>query len=303
MQLKNSLVLLTALTAGSAVARLHGHERRHQHHQRNVEERGVGDVVTATIDGQVVSWINEWSGVAPTAAAEASSSSSAPAESSAIPTASATSSSSSGTATGFGARTSPHGSGINYVGNVGNPWGSNIIQISENEVSKYKYTLKFLGDSITEPWTVVFWNKIGPDGKLDGWYGYSALQFQINPGETKYVACDEDTQGAFGAAPGNTLPKDADGGWASSWGEFDFGNSQNGGWSGFDVSVIQAQNAGLPIQGLKICDAANENTCSSIASRLSNVVNAYTNKEAAEGGIGGNIPPGPLALNVYLNYH
>lgn len=301
MQLKNSLVLLTALTAGSAVARLHGHERRHQHHQRNVEERAVGDVVTATIDGQVVSWINEWSGV-PTAAAQVASAASAPAESSATPTASATSSSSSGTATGFGARTSPSGSGINYVGNVGNPWGSNIIEISEDEVKNYKYTLKFLGDSIHEPWTVTFWNKIGPDGKLDGWYGNSALTFQIKPGETKYVACDEDTQGAFGAAPGESLPKDAEGGWASVWGEFDFGNTSNDGWSGFDVSAIQAQNAGLPVQSLKICDAASENVCSSIAARLSNVVNAYTSNLAAENGIGGNIPPGPLNLVVYLNY-
>ncbi|KAL1966594.1 hypothetical protein VTN77DRAFT_4005 [Rasamsonia byssochlamydoides] len=297
MQLKKSLALLTALTAGSAVARLHGHERRHQHQQR-----GVGSEVTAVIDGKVVSWINEYSGGAATAAPEASAVSSvAAAVSSATPTASV-SSSSSGTSTGFGARTSPHGSGINYVGNVGNPWGSNIIQISADEVKNYKYVIQFFSDKITEPWTVLFWNKIGPDGKLDGWYGNKALEFQISPGETKYVAVDEDSQGAWGAAPGDSLPKDDFGGWASTWGEFDFGSSVNGGWSGFDVSAIQAQAAGLAVQGMKICEATTGSTCSAVANELEQVINAYTQELANIGGIGGNIPPGPVTLNVHLNF-
>ncbi|PGH18505.1 hypothetical protein AJ80_04475 [Polytolypa hystricis UAMH7299] len=49
------------------------HERRHGHahlHKRK-EKRAVGDIVTATIDGQVVTWVNEWAGgAAPTPAAE-----------------------------------------------------------------------------------------------------------------------------------------------------------------------------------------------------------------------------------------
>ncbi|KAH0257613.1 hypothetical protein KCU91_g16264, partial [Aureobasidium melanogenum] len=53
---------------------MHRHNHAHQHahkHKRDedVEKRGVGDWVTAVIDGQTVSWINEWSGVATTAAA------------------------------------------------------------------------------------------------------------------------------------------------------------------------------------------------------------------------------------------
>ncbi|KAG9552196.1 hypothetical protein KCV01_g22935, partial [Aureobasidium melanogenum] len=52
---------------------MHRHNHAHQHahkHKRDedVEKRGVGDWVTAVIDGQTVSWINEWSGVATTAA-------------------------------------------------------------------------------------------------------------------------------------------------------------------------------------------------------------------------------------------
>ncbi|PGH10080.1 hypothetical protein GX51_00347 [Blastomyces parvus] len=42
------------------------HERRHQGHQhlhkRDNEKRAVGDMVTATINGQVVSWVNQYAG-------------------------------------------------------------------------------------------------------------------------------------------------------------------------------------------------------------------------------------------------
>jgi hypothetical protein len=304
MQLKNSLVLLTALTAGSAVARLHGHERRHQqlHQQRDVEERGAGDWVTATIDGKVVSFVNDWSS-SPTAAPEAAAASVVtPAASPATPTeAPSVSASSSSTSSKFGARTAPHGTGINYVGNVGQPWGSNIIQISEDEVSNYQYTIKFVGDTLDEPWTVTFWNKIGPNGELNGWYGNSALTFQIAKGETKYVAVDEDSQGAWGAAPGDSLPKDNYGGWAPTWGEFDFGSSLNNGWSGFDVSAIQAEAAGLAVQGMQICEETSS-VCSTIANELERVINAYTKSLADIGGVGGNIAPGPVSLVVNLNY-
>ncbi|KKY27541.1 hypothetical protein UCDDS831_g00747 [Diplodia seriata] len=55
-------------------ARPSPHERRHGHghqhfHERQKEKRGLGDMVTAVIDGQVVSWVNTYAG--PTAAADA----------------------------------------------------------------------------------------------------------------------------------------------------------------------------------------------------------------------------------------
>ncbi|KAK2810865.1 hypothetical protein FQN49_008504 [Arthroderma sp. PD_2] len=44
------------------------HERRHGHsHQRFHEKRAVGDMVTATIDGKVVTWANDYNGGAPAA--------------------------------------------------------------------------------------------------------------------------------------------------------------------------------------------------------------------------------------------
>ena len=45
----------------------HGHRRAHGKHRKHVHKskRAVGDTVTATIDGSVVSWINQYDGSAP----------------------------------------------------------------------------------------------------------------------------------------------------------------------------------------------------------------------------------------------
>lgn len=201
---------------------------------------------------------------------------------------------------GFGGRTEPAGGSIDtYHGNVGKPWGSNIIQISESDASQYKYVAQIKGKN-TEPWNVVFWNKFGPDGKLDGHYGRSALSFTLSPGETKYVAFDENTQGGFGAAEGS-LPTGTYGAYSCTWGEFDFGNRDNNEWSGFDVSAIQAQMSGHDVQGMKICDARGS-TCSSISKGGKSINNAYSKAETDIGGIGGNLQNGPVRLSVVIDY-
>ena len=47
----------------AAHAKRHGHQHLHKKHQEHKhEERAVGDVVTATIGGQVVTWINTYGG-------------------------------------------------------------------------------------------------------------------------------------------------------------------------------------------------------------------------------------------------
>lgn len=49
----------------SANIHAHGHGHQHMHHpKRNhaLAERAVGDMVVATIDGQVVSWVNNYAG-------------------------------------------------------------------------------------------------------------------------------------------------------------------------------------------------------------------------------------------------
>ncbi|KAL1848585.1 hypothetical protein Plec18167_002209 [Paecilomyces lecythidis] len=321
MQLKNSLLLLTAVSAGSAMGRLHGHERRHaQLH----EKRDVGDWVYAEIDGVWQSWKNNWSGSPTTAAAAVSSAAptaaaSTTAEATPVvtssPSASASSSSSSSSSNtewhstpadgvfsweGFGQRTTQSGNGVEYKGNVGSPYGSNIQEISEADAPNYKYVVRFVGDN-TDPWTVGIWNKIGPDGQMTGWYGNAVKQFTLQPGEVKFVAFDEDSQGGWGAAQGNELPKDQYGGYACTWGEFDFGSSANNGFSGWDVSAIQAEAANLTVQGMQICEATGTG-CSAIADALSEVIAAYTYALKEVNGLGGNKPAGPVRLNTILNW-
>ncbi|CAI7652550.1 unnamed protein product [Penicillium bialowiezense] len=201
---------------------------------------------------------------------------------------------------GFGGRTPGKGSEIHYHGNTGKPWGSNIIMVNDFEAHRYKYVARFTGSN-DKPWTVVVWNKVGPDGKLDGWYGNSAVTFKLAPGETRYVAFDEDSEGAWGAAPGDHLPKDQWGGYSSTWGEFSFGDGENNGWSGWDVSAIQAQIAKQHVQGMSICQADGKG-CSVITPNAKKVVDAYTESVKHKDGIGGAASPGPVRLNVLLDY-
>ncbi|RAL04435.1 putative allergen [Aspergillus ibericus CBS 121593] len=203
---------------------------------------------------------------------------------------------------GFGSSTNATGSGDTYIGNVGSPWGSNIIQVSSSSASSYKYVMELtLPSSTSSDWTVVFWNKYGPDGKMDGFYGYSALSFTLSPGDTKYVAFDEDTQGAFGAAEGSSLPTGSSGIYDCTWGEFDFGSTVNDEWSGFDVSAIQAQKNDATVQGLQLCDVLG-GTCSSITADAASVDNAYTEAEEDVGGIGGNISAGAVRIKAVVDY-
>lgn len=311
MQFKNSLLLLTALTAGSAVARVHGHERRHQHHARD-----VGDMVTAVIDGKVATWVNTYAGpteapAAPAAAAPAVQNDNAAApsvtplpSSTAVPTTTTTGPTTTGTAfpTGFGGQTSPTGSGDTFCGNLGSPYGSNMIQITKDSLSSYDYTITLDGSALQEDYQVVFWNKCGSDDTLTGWYATSfPLSFTVSSGSTMYVAVDTDTQGGFVAIPASQdLPRNSYGSILGFWGEFDFADSNNSGWSGFDVSAIQAQDAGqTSFPGLKI---EGNGVSSSITTNLGAVDNAYTSDQTAVGGIGGNVPAGPLALTATLGY-
>ncbi|KAJ5374340.1 hypothetical protein N7517_006346 [Penicillium concentricum] len=203
---------------------------------------------------------------------------------------------------GFGGRTPPKAKGaeVQYRGNVGIPWGSNIITVSPDEAHAYKYVARFTGSS-DESWTVVVWNKFGPDGKLTGWYGHSALKFTLAPGEIRHVAFDEDSEGAWGAAPGDRLPRDQWGGYSCTWGEFTFGDGENNGWSGWDVSAIQAQVANQHVQGMSICQADGEK-CSIITTDAKKVVAAYTKSVKHIDGIGGEAVPGPVRLDVLIDY-
>lgn len=354
MHFKNTFLLATALTAGSAAARLHGHQRRHAHAHAKPEieievepeaplptdgpidldldlgKRDVGDVVTATINGVLQTWINDWAGEI----ASASSSSSSSTESIVVtptPTAAAVEATAtpsevesavkpvptSGTGgkwfetpangvfsrSGFGRPSDAKKVGVldwDYIGNVGIPWGSNIIEVPEADASQYKHVIRFEGTE-TEPWTVLFWNTYGPDGKMDGfWKPHNALSFTLEKGEVKYVAIDDNSQGGWAAAPGD-IPTTNFGQYAATWGEFDMSSEKNGGHSGWDVSCIIAQLNGLAIQGMRICNHLGEN-CSHIGRGLMGILNAYTSADQGNPSLAVSQPAGPVRLVVTLDY-
>ncbi|KGO77271.1 hypothetical protein PITC_092310 [Penicillium italicum] len=368
MLFTKSMLLMTALTAGSAVARLHGHDRRHAHPRDvnvaqpivtapalvdDIEKRG--EEVSATIDGKLVSWINNWFGeetsdsssevaeaaeptTAPTVpatpttvsttSAEAtlsagattvafSSSSSSSSFSSSSFSSSSSSSGSSGSShwasysssseyssTGFGSSTSSKRVGSldwDYIGNVGSPWGSNIIRVEEDAASQYKHVVRFENDN-SKAWTVVMWNSYGPSGGLNGfWSPNQALSFTVEPRQSVFVAIDDDSQGGWGAAEGEGLPTNVVGEYASTWGEFDMSNSQNNGFSGWDVSCIIAELANMHIAGMQICNHEGE-MCSSISQGAASVVNAYTSADQGKPDKAVAQSPGPVRLVVKLGW-
>lgn len=205
---------------------------------------------------------------------------------------------------GFGKRTDPSGDGVAYKGNVGEPWGSNIITVKDGPTaSTYKYVAQIHGPKApdSKPWMVLFWNKIGPDGAMTGWYGNSALNFTLHANEIVYVAFDENTQGGFAVAPGDSIPKDQYGGYSSTWGEFDFSDIKNKQLSGWDVSCIQAQKAKQPVQGLRMC-LSNMDKCSTITTDAKLVENAYDSSKAGVDGLGSTVGPGPVRLIVEVGF-
>ncbi|KAJ5288357.1 hypothetical protein PENANT_c056G08308 [Penicillium antarcticum] len=202
---------------------------------------------------------------------------------------------------GFGGSTDPVGSGDAYVGNVGRPYGSNIMEVAASDANRFQYIVKFVGPS-AGGWRVAIWNKVGPGGKLDGWYGNACCQFTLAADEAKYIAFATNSQGGWVATNTTSIPTNQLGSYAGTWGEFDFGNTAHNGWSGFDVSAIQAQNAQLEVQGMRICSMLHDDLCSYITWRAVIVHNAYTSSKADVGGIGGNLPAGPVRLTASIGY-
>lgn len=342
MHIEKSLLLLAAVGAGNVAGRAtHRHRHADLHKERALGDlvhaviNGVEVSWTNTYDGS-----NE-SGDAPAAAAaapEASSSPEAsPSPSPEVKAAAATESPSpspepeSKTTSSYPTEPSAESSGpsksndadvvttytpfckannkrattaeIAYVGNVGSSWGCNQILVSEDIVDQYDYTIKVVGQN-TEPWKVVCTNKIGPDGKIDGWYnGNKAVEFTLQPGATQYIAVDANTQGICAAAPGDSIPVDEYGGYASTWFEFDFANESNKGWSGADISSIQAEAAGLAIQGMKTC---HSDICSAIFDKdgtgIPVIDNAFDFAARLLDGLGLNIVPGKAQIDLYLGY-
>lgn len=172
-----------------------------------------------------------------------------------------------------------------YIGNVGIPYGSNMFLIDESERDNYKYTLTFTNPHDEET-TYIVWNKSGRDGQPQSGMALPPnLKFAVSPKKAQVIALDENSQISFS----RDCERNVKSGLADcTWGEADFGDRRNGGWSGYDCSSIP--NTRGNVEYCKIsCEGAKTS---------SNSYNSFTN--VWQTNAGGSKAPGPVAIYAEL---
>lgn len=149
----------------------------------------------------------------------------------------------------FGEATPPafQGETDGYRGNVGSPYGHNMYPLSDCDVSGQKYAITFT-NSDSKQIEVAMWNKVGddfkiPDRKQTGHTRNAFWKFSLEAGQSAAFAVQANSQIAFSQA----CNRGGIGEFDCAWGEADFGNLNNKGWSGYDRSTIRnsAGNTGL----------------------------------------------------------
>ncbi len=192
---------------------------------------------------------------------------------------------------------------IMYTGNTGTnngcTWNSNLMQVPNNIADQYQYVQKYTNVASTA-YQVVCANKMGADGQLTGMFkvaGQQQLIFTLQPGETKTVVADSNTQGVCAFAP-NAVPTTTHGQYAGVWAEFDFGNTSNQGWSGADCSSLVAQAYSMDVPGCRMSHAGVDSTILPGGQGT----NAYTKGMEALDGIGLNIVAGTTVIEVKVGF-
>jgi len=247
------------MTIGEAVAGpTHAHRHRHLH-----EKKDTVDWAALDWDGMGIDWASAYAAgqhtstsAAPVAAPAATSAAPvvvAPAATTAAAPAPTHTNAASGAVEGifnevaslfdglvgvsngrttFGGRSAASGAlGDNYMGNVGIPYGSNVI-LSEDPNT---YTNKFVNTQ-SKAITVNVWQKAGPDGRVLSGAAlaptWTTLTFVLGPGEAKTVAFDENTQVGWAES---TAKRTASGSFDQTWGEANFVKTG----CGYDVTAIE----------------------------------------------------------------
>ena len=179
-----------------------------------------------------------------------------------------------------------------YMGNVGSPYGTNMIPLSNCDASGYDYSLTFTAASDIK---VALWNKVGDDYKTPGRIQTGASRnafytFDLAKGQKAVFAIAPNSQVAFSQACDRN---GANGQFDCTWGEADFGdkNHPNDGASGYDRSSIPngKGNTGL----LTVCVDGHE--CSSQESK------SFVSTSQLNTGGDTNIPAGqPAHIKVTM---
>jgi hypothetical protein len=139
--------------------------------------------------------------------------------------------------TSFGSPTNPSGSvGDNYMGNIGSPYGSNVIRVAD--ASSHDYTITFK-NTASQGMTVNVWQKAGHDGQVLSGSALApkdtTLTFYLPEGASQVIAIQENTQLGWAEACSDFA---ASGAYATTWGEGNFVKTG----SGYDVSAILNPN-------------------------------------------------------------
>ncbi|KAK4034972.1 hypothetical protein C8A01DRAFT_48746 [Parachaetomium inaequale] len=192
---------------------------------------------------------------------------------------------------------------IMYTGNLGTnngcAWNSNLMEVSNSIADKYQNVQKYTNVA-NEPYQVICANKMGKDGQLTGMFevpGQTPLIFMLQPGETKTVVADADTQGVCAFAP-NKVPQTEHGQYAGVWAEFDFSSKPNKGWSGADCSSLVAQAYKMDVPGCRMSHGGIDSTILPGGKGT----NAYTIGMEQLDGVGLNIFPGKSVIEVKVGF-
>ncbi|KAL2154601.1 hypothetical protein VTH82DRAFT_3277 [Thermothelomyces myriococcoides] len=194
---------------------------------------------------------------------------------------------------------------IMYTGNLGTSggckWNSNMMLVPNSIADKYDYVQTYTNVA-DEPYQVICANKMGADGRLTGLFkvpGQDPLIFTLEPGETKTVVAEANTQGACAFAP-HKVPLTENDQYAGTWAEFDFASEPNKGWSGADCSALVAQNSenDMEVYGCRMSHGGID----SIIYPGGEADNAYIKGMEALDGIGLNIEPGKCLIEVLVGF-
>lgn len=305
MQLSFSAIFVAVLSLEFAIAQPGHHRHHHKHRRDEVGPAGAPKVEVRDVDTSNVDWSKiDWSKVQYTYPAGSSSPSPTASPSEApvdvlptptvIPvdapkTKSDTGSGESDDSSGapvFGVKTEPkdNGNKDEYIGNVGNPYGSNIQKATAAGATKCKYSIKFINNG-QQSENIIMWNKSGRDGKPQSGMGDAPyLHLTVAVGQSQYVCYDENSQIGFSR---NCTRNPSQGNVPDcTWGEADFGDLRNGGWSGYDRSSIPNTKGNTGYLTLS-CPGGKTS---------SQDYNSFT--DVSQEDAGGAIAPGPAAITA-----
>ncbi|CAF9910481.1 hypothetical protein IMSHALPRED_009209 [Imshaugia aleurites] len=135
----------------------------------------------------------------------------------------------------YGAASSSSGSGDAYRGNVGLPYGQNLVPLSDCNTDGHDYTITFTANS---PVTIALWNKVGDDYETPGRTMTGASRnawflFDLAANDKAVIGVAPNSQLSFS----QVCDRNENGQFNCPWGEADFSDTNNEASSGYDYSV------------------------------------------------------------------